>query len=413
MNLKIESETFQKPDKDPAKIRVLFVSHDGGMAGSQRTLLTLLATIDRSRFEPFLLVPYEGQLSQEVTKLEIPFFVHQIIHWVPSVNTVLKQRRFTYFINVLKTLRARSWAIAHLILRHQIGVVYTNTVTCVEGAVAARMAHIPHVWQINEPIFDNSELTPLLPFPFYIWAVNLLSKSVIFCSAILATSYPMLAKKGSVVHCGLPVPTALDRVNARNSIIKHFEIDSACKIVAVVGALQPRKDHFTFLEAAQKIVLENKDTVFLIVGTGSKNHTDLIRDKIKSLGLISSVILTGWWPEEIHELLAGLDVLVVSSEQESFGLTIIEALAMETPVVSTRCGGPEEVLENGRTGFLVPLHDPESMAEAIMQLLKNPQLARNIGQAGRKDVLSRFSVERYTKGIQQVIAQSFSKNNIT
>jgi len=384
------------------------------MAGAQKTLLTLLATIDRSRFEPFLLVPYDGgQLSQEAEKLGIAVFVRHLVHWIPGINSVSKMQRFHHFMTVLKTLRARSWAIAHLILRHQIDVVYSNTVTFVEGAVAARMTHTTHVWHIHEFILGNSELTPLLPFRFYMWAVNLLSKSVIFCSAILAKSYSMLAKKATVVHNGLPTPTALDRVYARNSILKNFEINPACKIVAVVGALHPRKDHFTFLEAAQKIAIENKDVVFLIVGAGSENYTDLILDKIKSLGLMSSVILAGWWPNEIHELLAGVDLLAISSEQESFGLTIIEALAMETPVVSTRCGGPEEVIENGRTGILVPLHDPEAMAKAIMQLLQDTQLARNIGQAGREDVISRFSVERYTEGIQQVIEQYLSKNNNT
>jgi len=390
---------------------VLFVSHDGGMAGAQKTLLILLANIDRNRFEPFLLVPYDGgQLSQEATKLGITVFVRHLVHWIPGINSVPKQHRFPYLIKVFKTLRGRCWAIAHLIERNQIDLVYTNTVTCIEGAVAARMTHTPHVWHIHEYILGNKELTPLLPFHLYTWAMNLLSKSVVFCSAILAKSYCMLTKKATVVHNGLPIPTVINRAHARDAILKHFDMDLDCKIVAVVGALQPRKDHFTFLEAAQKIALHNKDVVFLIVGTGSKDHTDLIRDKIKSLDLISSVILTGWWqPEKIHELLAGLDVLAISSEQESFGLTIIEALAMETPVVSTRCGGPEEVIKDGKTGLLVPLHDPESMAKAIIQLLQNPQFARNVSQAGRKDVISRFNVERYIEGIQQVIEESLLK----
>jgi len=405
MNLQIESGI-----KNLTKIKVLFVSHDGGMAGAQKTLLTLLANIDRNRFEPFLLVPYDGgQLTQEATKLGITVFVRRLVHWIPGVNSVPKQHRLPYLIKVFKTLRDRCWSIAHLIERNQINLVYTNTVTCIEGAVAARMTHTPHVWHIHEPIMDNKELTPILPFRFYTWAVNLLSKSVVFCSAILAKSYCTLTKKATVVHNGLPIPTALNRTHTRDSILKHFDIDLDCKIVAVVGALQPRKDHFTFLEAAKKITLENNNVVFLIVGTGSKIQTDLIRDKIQTLDLMASVILTGWWPNEIHELLAGLDVLAISSEQESFGLTIIEALAMETPVVSTRCGGPEEVIEDGKTGLLVPLHDPESMAKAIIQLLENPQFARNVGQAGRKDVISRFSVERYVEGIQQVIEESLSK----
>lgn len=382
------------------------------MAGAQRTLLTLLANIDRSRFEPYLLVPSDGELGCAAKAIGITVFVRHLIHWVPGVNAVSRQQRFHHLVKSLKTLRARSWAIAHIILRNQIDLVYTNTVTCVEGAVAARMTGKPHVWHIHEYVLGNSELTPLLPFRLYSWSVGVLSKSVIFCSDSLAKSYPTLAKKATVVHNGLPFPAPPDRARSRGLITQRFGIDPAYKIVAVVSALHPRKDHFTFLETANQILQERKDIVFLLVGEGSESHTKLIRDRIKSLGLMSSVMLTGWWPsEKIHELLAALDVLVISSEQESFGLTIIEALAVETPVVSTRCGGPEEVIKHGVTGLLVQVRDSVGMAAAIVHLLQNPQFARNLGEAGRQDVLLRFGVERYAEGVQQVMQQAISKDN--
>ena len=177
----------------------------------------------------------------------------------------------------------------------------------------------------------------------------------------------------------------------------------------MVGALQPRKDHLTFLAAAHEIVKDNKDVVFIIVGAGSESYTNSIKEEIKSLGLASSVKLTGWWPEDRkNELLAGIDILVVSSEQESFGLTIIEALALETPVVSTRCGGPEEVVQEGVTGLLVKVKEPKELTKAVIHLLDNPQFARELGIAGRQDVLSRFSVEHYIAGIQEVIKKTIS-----
>jgi glycosyltransferase involved in cell wall biosynthesis len=392
---------FQNIDK---KINILFVSHDSGMAGAQQTLLTLLTTIDRSRFEPFLLVPYEGKLSHSAKEMGMPVFVRHMIHWVPGINSVSRNQRFSYLVRSLKTLRARSWAITHIIEDNKIDLVYTNTVTCIEGAVAARMTQTPHVWHIHESIFGNSELSPLLPFYLYSTIINILTNTIIFCSTNLAKSYPLLTKKTNIVYNGLPFPARFDKVYAHNAIADHFGIKPTQKIVAVVGVLQPRKDHFTFLTAAHEVVKENKDVVFLIVGSGAESYTDLIKKKIESLGLASSVKLTGWWPEDkIYNLLAGIDVLVVSSEQESFGLTIIEALAVETPVVSTRCGGPEELIQEGVTGLLVKVKDHVDMAKAIIHLLNDPPFASNIGVAGRQDVLSRFSEKQYISGIQQVI----------
>ena len=407
MNVRIESKTIQKLDTDIVKMRILFVSHDGGMAGAQQTLLTLLTTIDRSRFEAFLLVPYEGKLSHLAKEMGIPVFVRNMIHWVPGINSVSRNQRFSYLVRSLKTLRARSWAITHLIENNQIDLVYTNTVTCIEGAVAARMTHTPHIWHIHEPILGNSELLPLLPSYLYSIIINSFSKAVIFCSTSLAKSYPLLTKKTNIIYNGLSFPSTINKIDAHDAIAKHLGINSAQKIVAVIGALQPRKDHLTFLATAHEIVKDNKDVVFLIVGAGSESYTNSIKEKIDSLGLASSVKLTGWWPEDkIYELFAGIDILVVSSEQESFGLTIIEALALETPVVSTRCGGPEEVIQEGVTGLLVKVKQPKELAKAVVHLLDNPQFARELGIAGRQDVLSIFSVEHYAEDIQKIIKKT-------
>jgi glycosyltransferase involved in cell wall biosynthesis len=394
----------RKTVTNQTKLRVLFVSHDGGMAGAQRTLLTLLATIDRSRFKPYLLVPNVGKLSHAAKEMGIPVFIRHMMHWVPGINSVSHRQRFSYLVRTLKTLRARSWAITHLIENNKIDLVYTNTVTCIEGALAARMTHTPHIWHIHESILGNTELRPLIPFHFYSIIVNILSNAIIFCSTILAKSYPLPTKKTNIIYNGLPFPPTFNKADAHDAITKYLGINPTQKIVAVVSALQPRKDHFTFLTAAHEVVKENKDVVFLIVGSGANSYTDLIKKKIESLGLASSVKLTGWWSEDkIYDLLAGIDVLVVSSEQESFGLTIIEALAVETPVVSTRCGGPEEVIQEGVTGLLVKVKAPNELAKAVIHLLDNPEFARELGVAGRQDVLSRFSVEHYVAGIQEVI----------
>jgi len=390
------------------QLRVLFVSHDGALAGAQRALLTLLTAIDRKRFEPHVIVPFEGPLSEAASSIGVKFWVRHLVPWLPGVRG-LSQSRARHALNVLGTLRSRSWAVANLILRHQIDLVYTNTVTCVEGAVAARMARKPHVWHIHEAIRGNADLMPLLPLGIYSRFVRTLSASVIFCSSSLADAYPHLAKKGVVVHNGLPFPSSFDRTGARRRVSEQIGIGPATRIVAVVAELNPRKDHDTFLQAAKKTLQQIEDVVFLIVGSGSESQVRRIRDKIESLGIAPSVRITGWWREDkIYELLAAIDVLVISSEQEPFGLTAIEALAVETPVVSTRCGGPEEIIRDGRTGSLVPIRDPSAMAAAIVRLLDLPRAARDFGQDGRRDVLARFGVDRYARRIEDVMQMSAS-----
>jgi glycosyltransferase involved in cell wall biosynthesis len=389
-------------------IRVLFVSHDTGMWGAQRTLLTLLSAIDRRICSPLLVVPYDGPLSNEAAALGIPVFIKQLVHWVPGWLVSSMRQRIGHLYRFFRTLQSRCRAIESLINDHGVDLVYTNTVTCVEGAIAARRTRKTHIWHIHEPILGNSEITQLFPHQLYCSAIDFLSRVIIFPSWSVMCSYPQLSGKASVIYNGLPLPLVCDRIIARMEATKELGIEAGSKIVAVVGALQPRKDYLTFLAAAEQVARRVEEVLFLIVGAGSENYTNLIRQWITELGLDTKVKLLGWWQGDIHDLLAAIDVLVISSEQESFGLTAIEALAMETPVVATRCGGPEEIIEDGITGILVPVKDPCALADAIVNLLLEPELSSCLGINGRKHIVEKFGVDRYVQGIQGIIEKTVS-----
>ena len=389
--------------KEP--IRVLFVSHDSSLFGAQRILLTLLSSIDRRVFAPMLLLPFDGPMARQAAALGIPVFVKQLVHWVPGSTVSTGRQRVRYLARFLRSLLSRCRAIERLITEHKVDLVYTNTVTCVEGAIAAQRTRKPHVWHIHEHILRNRDLAPLFPFRFYCAAIGFLASSVLFCSKALASGYPLLSGKAFVVYNGLPSPPFREKFSSRMELLRALGCEVDTKLVAVVGALFPSKDHMTFLAAAEKVARKIKNVSFLIVGSGSESYTNRIRDRIRDLQLDSRVRLLGW-RNDVHDLMSAIDVLVISSEQESFGLTAIEALSMETPVVATRCGGPEEVMADGDTGLLVPVKDPDAMADAIVKLLMNPELARGLGIRGREHVSRHFGIDRFVQCIQGVIKES-------
>lgn len=406
-------EQTQRQSVNPVPLRVLFVSHDGGMAGAQQTLLTLLEGMDRNLFQPYLVVPYQGELADRVSKLGVHVTIQKILHWVPCVADISSTKRWPHIWKALRSARARTWAIASFIERHAIDLVCTNTVTCIEGALAARMTGKPHVWHIHEPLAGNSELTPLFPMWFYSLVIRLLSIRIIFPSYALARCYPMLCSKGSIIHNGLRLPIKQDRTSARSEITAWIGVDTAEKWVAVVGAIQPRKDHYTFLGAAKKVLGRMDGVHFLVIGSGAQHLTKQLQERVDEMGLNDRVVLAGRWPGSIDIILSAIDVLVISSEQESFGLTAIESFAVETPIVSTRCGGPEEIIEDGVDGYLVNVKDVDSMANSIMTLLENPKQGRDFGVAGRLKVTKMFTQERYVQGIQDVLLESCGRLKYT
>lgn len=389
----------------PAPLRILFVSHNGGMAGAQQTLLTLLEGMDRKIFAPHLAVPYQGELAERVARLGIPVYVTQLQHWVPCVAGLSHTNRLRHLAKMLRYMHWRVHAITALIKRHRIDVVYTNTVTCIEGALAARITHQPHIWHIHEPIGGNSELLPLLPMWLYTKIIRLLSTRIVFPSRALARDYPGLRGKATIVPNGLSLPPLIERGAARQEVGASLGLDPRHQRVAVVGAIQPRKDHVTFLKTAKRILARKDKVDFLIVGSGSDFYTRELSERVNTMGLTDRVTLTGRWPGPIHTVMAAIDVLVISSEQESFGLTAIESLALETPVVSTLCGGPAEIIEPGVTGFLVNIKDDAAMADAVLSLLDDPVRAQKIGAEGRRQVVARYTQAHYVGGIQALLLE--------
>lgn len=120
---------------------------------------------------------------------------------------------------------------------------------------------------------------------------------------------------------------------------------------------------------------------FLFAGDGSEKEP--LKELCSRLNLNEYVIFAGYI-RDIFETLAGFDLLVLPSIIEPFGLVLAEGMALKKPIVATFVGGVPEVVQDRVTGLLVPPKEPHSLAQAIMTLLQDRNLAFNLGQAGRK-----------------------------
>lgn len=157
-----------------------------------------------------------------------------------------------------------------------------------------------------------------------------------------------------------------------------------------VGIFRGKKGHRYFLEACQAIKEEMPEARFLIVGEGPiEKH---IRLWIKEFDLEREAIMTGF-REDINEVLAALDILVMSSVDEGVPQVISQALAMGKGVVASSIGGIPELIKDGVTGLLVLPADSKAISQACLRLLRDKSLSSRLGQAGRKLVEERFGLE--------------------
>jgi protein-tyrosine-phosphatase len=172
---------------------------------------------------------------------------------------------------------------------------------------------------------------------------------------------------------------------------RELGLDDASLVIGAVGRLAPVKGHASFLEAAKLIVQEEPRARFLIVGNGPLQRH--LRAQAAQLGVSEACLFLGD-RADVYDLVSAMDVFVLPSLNEGIPMALLEAMALNRPVVATDVGGVPEVLEHRVTGLLVSPGDPRGLADACLNLLANPAWAGRLGQQARHAVESRFTLER-------------------
>lgn len=151
---------------------------------------------------------------------------------------------------------------------------------------------------------------------------------------------------------------------------------------------------YEYLLSAIRLLIDRGEPVHLgIIGDGPDRQRVLYT--IHDLGLQNAVTVRGKLkPEAVRDCLQQADVFVLSSLSEGISNAVLEAMSCGVPVVTTDCGGMREAVSDGVEGFVVPVRDPESMAEALGRLINDPELRRRMGEAARQRVLQEFTLER-------------------
>jgi glycosyltransferase involved in cell wall biosynthesis len=195
-----------------------------------------------------------------------------------------------------------------------------------------------------------------------------------------------------------------ESVRARASIRSELGIPADAPLIGEVGRVSEIKGYEDFVLAAAIVKKAVPDAAFIGVGGRTKPDADYEQ---KMLQLIDSENLQGSFRlidfrEDISDIMSALDLLVLPSRSEALGRVLIEAMAAGKPVIGTQIGGIPEVIEDGVTGLVVPPRSPDALAQAIIKILRDPNLAYRIGTAGREQGKVRFSLERHVAEVQRV-----------
>ncbi len=201
------------------------------------------------------------------------------------------------------------------------------------------------------------------------------------------------------VHYGLDAASLQPTPDARAKLCQELGLPTHAPLVGSVCRLTEQKGLTHAIRAFWQITEQAGGAHYVIVGDGPLREA--LQQEAKGFKIDHRVHFLGWRNDAI-DLIAALDVLLIPSLWEGFGLIALEAMAMRTPIIASRVSALPEIVENGVTGYLAPPADPMAMAECLLDLIRHPDLARQMGESGRRRLESDFDVDRMIDGTLKV-----------
>jgi glycosyltransferase involved in cell wall biosynthesis len=266
----------------------------------------------------------------------------------------------------------------------------------VAGA-AARLRRLPIVWHMRDLMVEDGARAWLRR------AVERIHPEVIAISDAVADQFEGMPCDVHVVPNGIPIE-AFEPGPAPEGLREELGLPEGVPVACVVGRLTPWKGHQTLLRAWSGVIERVPDAHLLVVGEVAfweDSYADELRSLAEELEITDRVAWAGF-RDDVPDILRLVDLLVLASTDEPFGRVVIEGMAAGLPVVATDSGGVPEIVVEGETGLLVPPEQPEPMADAIAQVLAEPDLARRMGAAGRARAVERFDVRRVARQVGDI-----------
>jgi glycosyltransferase involved in cell wall biosynthesis len=383
--------------------RILYIHHGGGLGGAPLSLFYLLKQLDRSRYEPIILTfrpgpiidLYQSNGFETHVAPGATDFSHTELEWYGGINLWRLPIQLIGFFRTIYIVRG-------YIQRFKPDLIHLNSSTLAAAAQAARLENVPVVWHIREPI--NNGYVGLrrdwLKGQIHQHATRIIAISDFDASRL--TPSPNIR----VIHNFVDF-TTFDRSLSPGEARRKFNLTPAQNIVTLLGGVAYPKGTLPFVKALPLVRQQLPNTKFLVAGPSpAVGDSSRLKSTLKFLlradaydrqvmkaasdSIASGHIRFLGHRTDIPQVLAATDILAFPSVVPHFARPILEAGAMAKPVIASRLGGPLELVEEGRTGLLVPPNDPAALADALIALLKDPQRMMQMGEAGYQQALEKF-----------------------
>lgn len=351
------------------KPRLLLISHELTRSGAPLLLYMIAKYLQRRGFSPYLLSPVDGPLREEYSQLGIN------IHITPHI---LRDARV-----------GAAWC-------ERADVVLANTILSWRIVFSAKAVGVPCFWWVHETNFGvnfvhkHPEITEALET----------ATQVIFPSKYTSSQYLPFASGVNFItlHYGIDTPTQLP-----GSVPLIYKARGECHLVCV-ATIEKRKGQDILLSAIETLPPQISRFVHLhLVGRGSIDKGFYRKIQVRSL-LKKNIHIWGELSRErVFEVLRAADIFVMASRDEALPVSLLEAMSLGKPIISTNAGGISEVIISGVNGLLVNVEDVSALRNAIIHLFQNPDLRQKLGERAKQNFFRVHTIDAMGEKFYEIL----------
>jgi glycosyltransferase involved in cell wall biosynthesis len=361
---------------------VLVIDSAVERGGAQVVTEELLRHLDRSRFSPIVVTLVDGPWARSLQTHEtVLIYPQPRLHQVGGLSTLVRQ-------------------IVGVAREHRVALIHASENTNLPVAtLVSKFARLPIVWSVHDPLSGPTRGERV--------TAAILNHSrpdaVIFSNDRVRDAYPRhLRESGHQI----PLGVALERVSGGNvgRARERWDVPSGSPMVVCLARFVPSKGQKFLIRAVAKTTFRPAPTVILCGPShdGHARYLENLKRLAHRLELEANVRFGGFIEDdERTDLLSAADVVVHPALEESFGLSVLEAMATGTAVLASAASGPASLIDDGRTGVLVPPGNVEDLAVALDRLLRNADERSRLGHAA-EEAASAFSWQRMADSVQRV-----------
>lgn len=393
-------------------MRIVYLNHSGKVSGAEISLLTFLKGLrGRKEIEPILACPAEGALKERAQSIGLP------VVDIESFEAGFTSNPLFFLAYGVRLLRIGK-KFASIVKEIKADLIDVNSVRAgLVASVSTLFYKIPTLVHVRDCVPRNK--------------IGVLTRRIIARrgsmmvanSSYVAHHFALDAsmfRRIEVVYNPLDLSAFDPQKVDSDQFRKIFKVNGSYPLLGVVGQISPWKGLADVIRAMPKVLSSFPQARLLVVGepkfdTASARYNNIaylkeLKSLVEELNLKKEVIFTGE-RSDIPEIMKAIDLLILASWEEPFGRALVEAMAMEKPVISTDVGGPTEIVKNGVNGTLISPKNPQGIAQAVIELASNRKKSIEMGRRGRKEVEQRFNTDTYVTKMLNIYKKTLHKRN--